>query len=429
MKFNAPRGTHDLWGQQAKKLKKLEQICRDVFGKYNFGEIITPTFEDAALFVKTTGETTDIVEKEMYVFADRKGRQLALRPEGTPSIVRSYIENGLAQASGAAKFFYIGPMFRYERPQAGRYREFYQLGVEYFGNASPEADAEVILLARDVLKQAGVAKIDIRLHSLGCDKCRPAFREALVDYFKPGSAAGGDLCEDCKKRVEKNPLRVLDCKIDGPKFGDAPKMEDFLCGECRAHMDKVTGLLAEAECRFTLDHKLVRGLDYYTRTIFEIRSESLGAQDALGGGGRYDKLIKELGGPDTPAVGFAFGAERVLIAAEKENPEFGLDDTKIILVATAGEALSGQAFKLAEKLRNTDFTGKVSIEGPLADRSLKSQLRLADKLGASKVIIFGEDEFKRGAVMVRDMKTQQQSEIKIENVAGEVLRSQQGFRI
>jgi len=418
MKFTAPRGTHDLWGDQAKKLRKLEEICRDVFQRYNYSEIVTPTFEDASLFVKTTGETTDIVEKEMYVFADRKGRRLALRPEGTPSIARSYIENNLAQTSGIGKFYYIGPMFRYERPQAGRYREFYQLGVEYFGNASAEADAEVILLARDILNRAGIKQIDIRLHSLGCENCRPGFRKALTEYFKPEGEKGKELCEDCKKRVEKNPLRVLDCKIDGHKFDNAPKMEDHLCAECRCHMGRVTSLLKDAKCEYTMDHKLVRGLDYYTKTIFEIRSPTLGAQDAMGGGGRYDLLIKDLGGPATPAVGFAFGAERVIIAAEKENPDFGADPLKVILVAAASETFYSHAFKLAEKLRNTNFGGKVSIEGPVTDKSLKSQLRLADKLGAAKVIIFGEDEFTRGAVTVRDMKTQEQKEVKLADIGG-----------
>jgi histidyl-tRNA synthetase len=416
MKFAAPRGTHDLWGDQVKKLRKLEEICRDVFQRYNFSEIVTPTFEDASLFIKTTGETTDIVEKEMYVFADRKGRQLALRPEGTPSIARSYIENNLAQTSGIGKFYYIGPMFRYERPQAGRYREFYQLGVEYFGNASAEADAEVILLARDILIRAGIKQIDIRLHSLGCEKCRPGFRAALTDYFNPDAEAGKELCDDCKKRAAKNPLRVLDCKIDGHKFENAPKMEDHLCAECRCHMDRVTSLLKDAKCGYTLDHKLVRGLDYYTKTIFEIRSPALGAQDALGGGGRYDLLIKDLGGQDTPAVGFAFGAERVIIAAEKENPDFGREPVKVVFVAAASETFYSHAFKLAEKLRNTELSGKVSIEGPVTDKSLKSQLRLADKLGASKVIIFGEGEFTRGAVTVRDMITQEQQEIKMADV-------------
>jgi len=416
MKFTAPRGTHDLWGDQAKKLRKLEEICRDVFLRYNFSEIVTPTFEDASLFIKTTGETTDIVEKEMYVFADRKGRQLALRPEGTPSIARSYIENNLAQTAGIGKFYYVGSMFRYEQPQAGRYGEDYQIGVQYFGNASAEADAEVILLARDILIRAGIKQIDIRLHSLGCENCRPAFRKALTDYFKPDGEKGKELCDDCKKRVGKNPLRVLDCKIDGHKFEDAPKMEDHLCAECRCHMGRVTSLLKDAKCEYTLDHKLVRGLDYYTKTIFEIRSSALGAQDAMGGGGRYDLLIKELGGPDTPAVGFAFGAERVIIAAEKENPDFGREQVKVIFVAASSETFYSHAFKLAEKLRNSELGGKVSIEGPVTDKSLKSQLRLADKLGASKVVIFGEDEFTRGAVAVRDMKTQEQKEIQLSEV-------------
>ncbi|MFH1368653.1 MAG: histidine--tRNA ligase [Elusimicrobiota bacterium] len=414
MLYKAPRGTHDLWGKQARKLRRLEDICRGVFRRYNYSEIIVPTFEDAGLFTRSIGETTDIIEKEMYVFEDRKGRKLALRPEGTASIVRAYVENNLGQDAGVSKYFQMGSMFRYDRPQAGRYREFYQVGAEYYGNPAPSADAEMILLARDILRGAGIKDAVILLNTLGCRECRPAYKKALLDYLKPGSERTKDLCEDCAKRMEKNPLRVLDCKTDGIKFDKAPKMENFLCPECKAHFEQVQALLRETGCEYTLDHKLVRGLDYYTRTIFEFRSNALGSQDALGGGGRYDNLIKELGGAETPAVGFAMGVERVIIAADAASPEFGAEKSNIIFVAVASEALNAQAFKLAESLRNCgkDF----SVEGPLAGKSLKSQFRTADKIGAEKVVVFGEDEFKRGCVTVRDMKTQSQNEVKINDL-------------
>lgn len=413
MKYSAPRGTHDLWGSQARKLRKLEELCRTVFKRYNYSEIIVPTFEDAGLFTRSIGENTDIVEKEMYVFEDRKGRKLALRPEGTASIVRAYVENSLGQDGGVAKYFQSGSMFRYDRPQAGRYREFYQIGAEYYGNPAPSADAEVILLARDIMNAAGIAGAVILLNTLGCAECRPAYKKALLEFFKPGGTAAKDLCEDCSKRIEKNPLRVLDCKIDGKKFENAPKMEDHLCQGCRDHFNSVKNLLDTAGCKYTLDPKLVRGLDYYTKTIFELRSGALGAQDALGGGGRYDNLIKELGGPATPAVGFAVGAERVIIAADAVNPDFGVEKNEVIFIAVASKELEAEAFKAADALRKKEG---ITTEGPFADKSLKSQFRTADKLGAVKVIVFGEDEFKRGAVTFRDMKTQEQKEIKIQEI-------------
>lgn len=413
MDYKAPRGTHDLWGKQARRMHLLEEICRRVFSRFNFSEIRTPVFEDAALFVRSIGETTDIVEKEMYVFEDRKGRKLALRPEGTASAVRAWLENNLSQEMAVSKLFYIGSMFRYERPQAGRYREFFQIGAEYFGDGSPAADASVILLTQDLLNAAGLKNIEVRLHTLGCEKCRPVFREALTKYF----ASKPDLCEDCNRRREKNPLRLLDCKIDGPRFTDLPKMTDTLCDECREHFCSVQGLLSAAGCSYVVDHRLVRGLDYYTRTIFEVRSPDLGSQDALAAGGRYDNLIDELGGPKTPAVGFALGSERVLIAAEKiPDGPLAPRDRELVFIAASGAALEKEAFNLAGKLRAGAVAGLESgveprVEGPFVAKSLKSQLRLADRLGASTVIIFGEEEWKRKAVIVRDMKTQSQKEV------------------
>ncbi len=418
MKFNAPRGTHDLWGKQSESLSVLEKLCSKIFQKYNYSEIRFPSFEDAGLFTRSIGETTDIVEKEMYIFEDKKGRKLALRPEGTASVVRALIENNILHNLPLGKFYYMGQMFRYERPQAGRYREFYQIGAEYFANAQPSADAEIIMLAAEILRKAGVKDVRVHINTLGCDKCRPAFREALKEYLKTVKG----LCTDCVSRVGKNPLRVLDCKIDSHKFTDLPRMEDFLDPECKDHFEKVKELLKAAGCGFTVDHKLVRGLDYYTKTVFEIRSASLGSQDALCAGGRYDNLVEELGGSPTPAVGFALGSERVIMALENQKIEMPLKKRRLIFIAVSSAGLEKEAFRLVSRLRSAEAGNKyfqeisenpedITVEGPFADKSLKLQLRLADRLGAEKTVIFGDEEFKRGVVLIRDMKTQSQMEV------------------
>ncbi len=406
IKYTAPRGTHDLWGREAAKLQLLEQLSRDIFSRYGFSEVRFPTFEDAALFTRSIGEATDIIEKEMYVFKDRKGRDLALRPEGTASAVRLYVEHVLGQYDPVNKYFYTGSMFRYERPQAGRYREFFQIGAEHFGNPAPAADAEMILLARDVLAQAGIEDMKIHLHTIGCAECRPAFRKALTDYI----ATCGALCGDCTRRSVNNPLRVLDCKIDGPRLGDHPKMESYLCPDCAAHFSGVQKLLIAASCDYTVDPKLVRGLDYYTRTIFEVRSGSLGSQDAVAAGGRYDNLIAEIGGPATPAVGFALGSERVMIASKTLDERLTREQGRRIFVAVAGENMEAEAFKFCCELRRA---GKAVVEGPYAGKSLKSQMKLADKIAASTVVLFAQEEFARGKMLVRDMKTQQQTEMTV----------------
>ena len=310
--YKAPRGTHDIYGQMALALEELDKISRNVFRKHNFKEIKTPMFEDVALFTRSIGEATDIVEKEMYVFEDRKGRKLALRPEGTASLVRAYIEHRLDMEEPIGKFFYCGDMFRYERPQAGRYREFLQMGAEYLGNPNPNADVEIILLAKEILSTLNINDVVIHINSLGCANCRPIFRQKLVDYF----SSIQDLCEDCKRRLEKNPLRLLDCKIDSQKFQNVPTMQECLCDDCKNHFEQVQSLLKSVDCKYTVDDKLVRGLDYYTRTVFEVRSNAVGSQDAICAGGRYDNLVKELGGQQIPSVGFALGSERVLMAAQ-----------------------------------------------------------------------------------------------------------------
>ncbi|MDD3053403.1 MAG: histidine--tRNA ligase [Endomicrobiia bacterium] len=415
--YKAPRGTHDIFGKLALGLEKLDLISRQVFRKHNFKEVRTPIFEDVSLFTRSIGEATDIVEKEMYVFEDRKGRKLALRPEGTASLVRAYIEHRFDMTEPIGKFFYSGEMFRYERPQAGRYRQFLQMGAEYLANPSPNADVEIILVAKEILSTLNIKDITIHLNSLGCPKCRAEFRQKLVDYF----ASISDLCEDCKRRLEKNPLRLLDCKIDSNKFQNVPTMQECLCDDCNNHFQQVQALLKRVDCDYIVDHKLVRGLDYYTRTVFEVRSSSVGSQDALCAGGRYDNLVKELGGQQIPSVGFALGCERVLMACEQNGFFDSLQTDDVVFIALADEELFVDAFTFANDLilNNNDIrkdiclSENIIIEGPFLNKSLKSQFKLADKIGAKKTIIFGKNEFDKGKIIVKDMVTQEQKEVKL----------------
>lgn len=415
--YKAPRGTHDIFGLDAIGLELLDTISRRVFKKHNFKEIKTPIFEDAALFTRSIGEATDIVEKEMYVFEDRKGRKLALRPEGTASLVRAYIEHRLDMSDPVNKYFYCGEMFRYERPQAGRYRQFTQMGAEYLNNPNPNADVEIILLAKEILSALNINDVVIHINSLGCEKCRPIFRQKLVDYF----SSIKDLCEDCKRRLEKNPLRLLDCKIDSQKFQNVPTMQECLCDDCKNHFDKVQTLLRSVGCEYVVDDKLVRGLDYYTRTVFEVRSNAVGSQDAICAGGRYDNLVKELGGQQISSVGFALGSERVLMAARNTGFFDKLPKNDLIFIALADNELFDEAFKFANNLminkenirQKLNLCDNIIVEGPFLNKSLKSQFKLADKLNACKTILFGKTEFDKGTILVKDMKTQQQQEISL----------------
>ncbi|HOX22947.1 MAG TPA: histidine--tRNA ligase, partial [Elusimicrobiales bacterium] len=309
------RGFRDILEPDAAAFSELENLCRRIFRLYGYSEIRLPTVEQRELFVKSTGDTTDIVEKEMYAFADAGGRLLALRPEGTPGVVRAYMENGLPATDQRRKLFYIGSMFRAERPQAGRYREFEQIGAEYIGNPDPSADAETILLLAELLKAAGIREMKLELNSIGCPQCRPAHRQALLDYLKDHLE---ELCENCKKRLERNPLRALDCKADGPKLvAQAPAMK--YCPDCDAHFAQVRRHLDNAGQAYNINPNLVRGLDYYSRTVFEFRAGGIGSQDAIAAGGRYDSLIKSMGGPDVAAVGWALGADRVLVGAYQDD--------------------------------------------------------------------------------------------------------------
>jgi histidyl-tRNA synthetase len=411
MNYKAPRGTRDIFGETVLGLNLLEQKAKEIFIRHGFEEVRTPIFEEAALFTRSIGQTTDIVEKEMYVFEDRKKRKLALRPEGTASLARAFIEHRMDISSPACKFFYSGEMFRYERPQAGRYRQFRQIGAEIYASSSPAADAEIIILAQQVLSSLGIDKINIHINSLGCEKCRPLFREALVKYF----SSVEDLCEDCLRRLEKNPLRLLDCKIDSCKFTDVPEMSDYLCSDCKDNFSIVQLLLKKANCNFTINGKLVRGLDYYTRTVFEVRSDVVGSQDALAAGGRYDNLIKEIGGQNTPAVGFAIGAERALLAAQSVGFFENLKSPEKIFVAIADQELFSEAFTFAVKITRDGINGNknISVFGPINGKSLTNQLKFADKIQTSKTIFFAKTEFENGKVLIKNMKDKTQSEIEL----------------
>ena len=419
---SAPRGTRDIVDLDVRSFRRLEECAGNRFAAYGYEEIRTPTFENADLFSRAVGDTTDIVEKEMYLFEDRGGRPLALRPEGTAGIVRAYLEHGWDQSAPVKKLWYGGPMFRAERPQAGRYREFWQIGGESFGNPSPQADTETLLLVRDILTSVGLTGgVRFLVNSIGCAACRPAYREALKTYL---SARKSDLCENCVRRLERNPLRALDCKGDGPKFGDAPLMADHLCEACRIHRDEVYSLLKASAFPFEEAPRLVRGLDYYTRTVFEVTAPGQGSQDAIGAGGRYDGLVKLLGGPDTPAVGFALGVDRVARALQAQG--FSAPPPKKIFVAQAGVGTSVTAFTLAQKLRSGHSSAgptRLSIEIGASTKSLKAQFRAADGWGADWLVLVGEEELKKGAVVLKNLRSHSQEEIPLVEVVDRLLTS------
>ena len=390
------RGFRDLFENEASKLTKVEKAARSVFKIYGAEELRLPTLELKEIFIKATGQTTDIVQKEMYAFEDGGGRLVAMRPEGTPGVARAYIENNF-QANPLQKFFYIGNMFRAERPQAGRYREFEQIGLEYIGNASPAADAEVILMLKAIFDKLGVKNYKVKINSIGCKECRPKFREDLIKFF---TSQKDNLCEKCQTRLEINPLRVLDCKIDGPKFTqNAPKQ--VLCGNCQKHFDEVKKYL-EGKVPFEVDPCLVRGLDYYTKTVFEFQADINGAQNALAAGGRYDDLIASMGGPKVPAVGWALGAERVAFATN-----FGEEKVKKIFVVSVEEKANNYAFNVLQNLREAGFTA----QGGLFDKNLKAQMKQANKINANFALIIGGNELEKNTVILKNLTSGEQKEI------------------
>ncbi len=398
------RGMHDILPERADRHVEIESAARKAFDVFRYREIRTPVLESAALFQRAIGVATDIVEKEMFTLKDRGDRVLCLRPEGTAGVVRAYIENNLAHTIAESKFFYIGPMFRAERPQKGRYREFVQIGAEFFGNARPSADAEVIALLFSLIQNAGIRELQVFINSIGCRECRVKYTQSLVEYF---SGKKAELCENCTRRLEKNPLRLLDCKWDAVKFTDAPKTIDALCAACAEHYARVKSGLNAMSVPFIEQPRLVRGLDYYTRTVFEIYpSSTMGSQDALAAGGRYDNLVEQLGGAPTPAVGFAMGMERILNQLDL-SASSAPAGRRGVFILPLGDA----AFETTQKLLHTLRLAGVQAETGMPDQSIKSQMRFADKLGSEFCVIIGDNELKSGEYALKNLETQKQQGI------------------
>ena len=398
--INVIKGTHDILPQEVDQWHILEENALKIFTRYGYKEIRTPIFEATELFARGVGDTTDIVNKEMYTF-EKSDRSLTLRPENTAGVVRSYIENGMARLSPPVKLWYKGPMFRYERPQKGRQRQFHQVGVEMFGVKEPTADAEVILMAVNYLKSLGLNDLEVEINSLGCPKCRAEFKTRLKEVLKPEFE---NLCDDCKNRYEKNPLRLLDCKVESCKaIFEKPEIQkviqsDYICEECAEHFSKLKTYLDKLNVKYTVNKLLVRGLDYYNRTVFEIKSNNLGSQNAVCGGGRYDSLVRNLGGDDTPAVGWAMGMERLNSLLPVPQPK------KLNGYIVSNSPVD--AFELAEELRNDGY----NIEFDLSNKKFTKQLEKASKV-ADYALILGEDEINAGKVSVKNLATGEQKTV------------------
>jgi len=411
MKFQAPRGTQDIVSPAVEAWQSLEATARRVMTRYGYAEIRTPIFESTELFTRGIGEATDIVQKEMYTFLDRKGRSLTLRPEGTAPAVRAYIEHNLGARRMPCRAWYLGPIFRYERPQAGRYRQHHQVGAELLGAGVPEADFEAIDLFVRLLTELGLSDVTVKLNSVGDENSRPAFREVLKEALRPRVS---ELCEDCRRRLDLNVLRIFDCKVPGDRaiVATLPTMVDHLDPASKAHHDRLRDLLTAADIRFEEDPRLVRGLDYYTRTVFEVHHPKLGAQSAVGGGGRYDNLVSECGGPPTPAVGFSSGIERLLMALSAE----GIDRTGAVRpdVMVVGTDRLATAV-LAARLRR-DFR----VEVDLMERSFGSQMKQADRLAARFALILGDDELAGDYATLRDMTAGTESRIPRDRLEAEL---------
>ncbi len=410
--INIPKGTKDVLPSQVYKWHFVEEVAREVSALYSFREIRTPVFEHTELFLRGVGDTTDIVNKEMYTFLDKGNRSITLKPEGTAGVARSFIENGMAGGVLPAKLYYVIPAFRYERPQAGRLREFHQFGVEMYGASGPQADAEVISMADLFLKKLGLKQVKLQINSIGCKHCRAKYNEALKEYFRPNL---DKMCPDCNSRFEKNPMRILDCKGEECKkyTAGAPRILDFLCDECRAHFDEVKALLTGAGIEYEINPSIVRGLDYYSRTVFEFVTSAAGAQGTVCGGGRYDSLLEQMGEKPVPAVGFAAGMERLLMVIEAENAPLPEDKGVDCYLAGMNEACRAKAFLLASELRAKGVSCDVDLMG----RSLKSQFKYADKTNARFVAVIGDSELEEGAAEVKDMKNSTSSRVKFEELA------------
>ena len=408
--IRAQRGTQDILPGKSERWQKVEEIFREEAAVNGFSEIRTPVFEDTRLFQRSVGETTDVVRKEMYTFEDKGGRSLTLKPEGTAGVVRSFLEHGLYNNPLPLKLYYLTPCYRYEHAQAGRLREFHQFGVEVFGSALPLADAGLIAFAHGLFDRLCVKNLKLKLNSIGCPDCRAAYTRALTEYFR---GFADRLCADCRSRLDRNPMRILDCKEPGcaELAKGAPRILDYLCGDCREHFGQVRAALDSIHISYEVDPTIVRGLDYYTRTVFEFTSEDLGAQSTVCGGGRYDGLVEEMGGKPTPALGFGLGIERLLLVMEAQKVEFPEPDRCELFIASVGDAARREAFRLSRVLLDCSVAAACDEMG----RSLNAQMKYADRLGAQFTLVLGGDELEKGAGAVKNMKTGEKTKIDLKN--------------
>lgn len=410
--IKAPRGTRDLLPEDSYKWQYVEKIVREITDRYHYREIRTPIFEHTELFLRGVGDTTDVVQKEMYTFLDKGERSITLRPEGTAGAARSFIEHGLAGGPQPTKMYYLSaPVFRYENPQAGRLRQHHQFGVEVFGAKDTSADAEVISLALSVLSRLGIRNLKLNINSIGCKNCRPEYNRELIEYFTDRK---DELCETCQGRLEKNPLRILDCKSEICRSiaKDAPLMIDHLCPECEEHFAALKGYLEAIGVSYEINPFIVRGLDYYTKTVFEIISDEIGAQGTVCGGGRYDGLIGQLGGPEMPGVGFGMGIERLLMVAESAGTQIPRPEQLAVFLCTMGEPARRKGFELMRTLREVG----ISADMDHSARSLKAQMKYAGKIGARYCALIGESELEAGVVKLRDMQASSEREVPVDGL-------------
>lgn len=412
MLTKAPKGTKDVLPGDSYKWQYIEEVMRKHCANFGYREMRTPVFEHTEVFLRGVGDTTDIVQKEMYTFNDKGGRSITLKPEGTAGVVRAFIEAGLQNEVQPTKIYYLNnPVFRYENPQSGRLREHHQFGVEAFGGKNASLDAEIIGLALGIIKDLGITGLSVNINSIGCKECRPKYNAALKEYFK---ANLDNLCETCQSRYEKNPLRILDCKDENCKtyVENAPIIIDYLCDDCKAHFESLKEHLNALNIEYNINPKIVRGLDYYTKTVFEIISHTIGAQGTVCGGGRYDNLVEELDGPSTPGVGFGLGLERLLLTLESTGLEIEKPNLYDVYVSTIGEKAELEGFKLCMALREAG----VKTEADHTGRSMKAQFKYADRINAPYVVVIGGDELEKGVVMLRNMQTGEQEEIALDKI-------------
>ncbi len=412
---NAPKGTKDILPEQVYRWHYVENRFADICAKYGFKEIRTPMFEHTEVFARGIGDTTDVVQKEMYTFNDHAGRSITLKPEGTSGAVRAFIEHKQYAEVQPTKYYYVTDCFRYEKPQSGRLRHFHQFGIEVFGTPNMLADAEVISLGYDFLTGLGITEIELRINSVGCPECRSKYREALREFLRPHY---DELCNTCKDRYERNPMRILDCKSEVCQqiAKGAPRMLDYLCDDCRQAFEELKQNLTSLGIEYTIDPNIVRGLDYYTKTAFEFVTTKIGAQGTVCGGGRYDHLVEELGGPPIPGVGFGLGIERLLLLMEANQIEIPEAEKPEVFVAVVGEAAKAFGLKLCRQLRQK---GVIAEMDTLA-RNIKGQFKYADRLGARYTLVIGEDELAKGVVSLKDMSCSEQREIAIDKIYEEI---------